>query len=106
MACCAFAVFLLGQALFGLERVRELLFGPAAATPPRISRSAAWRPGAAAPDESDGRGRASVVAPAVIAMEIGLLAIGAGGWMAWSNLVPSQAGGPVAFCRAIAPGLK
>jgi len=45
MACCAFAVFILGQIVFAFGKVRVFLFGPLAGTDERtrLSAAAGWR---------------------------------------------------------------
>lgn len=45
MACCAFALFIVGQVLLAFDAVRRRLFG---APPERINPATAWRPGTAA----------------------------------------------------------
>ena len=48
MACCAFAVFLLGQIAFAWERVRTFVFGIRADTERPPNLAVLWQPGATA----------------------------------------------------------
>ena len=101
MACCAFAVFLIGQALFALERFRDLIFGPP--KQPRAHGAAAWRPGAAAVAVPATPWRWTLpsrrAVGAVVAFDLVLLTLAAGGWSAWSAMAPGRPSPWSVICR-------
>jgi len=86
MACCAFAVFLLGQIAMGFDRVRVFVFGERAENL-RPNLSVAWSPAATAalqapsrPDFANGLKRA--FSPRMIALAVSLeLMLAVGGFV-------------------------
>lgn len=90
MACCAFALFILGQIAFALERVRNFVFGARSErTEPTPNAVVAWRPGAVvmeAPQAAWSSALRRVASPRVAAMALCLeLLVAAGGMTLWTS---------------------
>lgn len=95
MACCAFAVFLLGQIAFAWERVRNFVFGVRADEARSPNLAVLWQPGATAaalPDTFDPSWtiwlRRTLTPQMIVLMVTVELAMGAGGLA----FIASQAG--------------
>lgn len=83
MACCAFAVFLLGQIALAFDGVRTFLFGAPDEAQAKPNAAVCWQPGMATAVET-ARFR-SIVSPKTLAIAVGVeFAVMVGGLVGWS----------------------
>jgi hypothetical protein len=107
MACCAFAVFLLGQIALAFDGVRTFLFGAQDETQTKPNAAVCWRPGmTAAAQASRFRFIASPkIMAAAAGVELAVMAGGLIGWSAYAGQSPSLDFAMTYICRGgqIAP---
>lgn len=107
MACCAFAVFLLGQIVFAFDRARDFVFGVfgvSAARPDTHDLAASWRPGCAMTVVAERswhlrRFSAPRLAVAAVCLELVVATGGVVGWSAYAGQSASLDFAMAYICR-------
>lgn len=101
MACCAFAVFLLGQIALAFDGVRTFLFGASDETRARPNAAVGWQFGMAAPMPAP-RFKLAISPKFLMAgvgAELAIMAGGLIGWSAYAGQSPSLDFAMAYICR-------